>query len=156
MSVGRFCWHDLMTHDTATSRAFYEGLLGWTAAPQPNGYTMINDGHGNTGGYMTIGPEAAEMPSHWVPYVSVDDVDAAVAQIDGLGGRLIHGPVDIGDGGRFAVVADDQGAAFRKGDPQTSRSQDHTSKTAQPAHPTASSPRIVASYPIASISPIAA
>ena len=61
---------------------------------------------------MAIGPDMPpEMPPHWGVYIAVDDVDPAVEDIKRLGGTLHNGPFDL-DVGRFAVVADPQGAAF--------------------------------------------
>jgi len=48
----------------------------------------------------------------WTGYVGVPDVDACVARVDAAGGRVHHPPEDIPGVGRFAVVADPQGAVF--------------------------------------------
>ena len=49
---------------------------------------------------------------HWLPYVGTADVDATVQTAQGLGGRVYMGATDIPDTGRFAVLADPQGAVF--------------------------------------------
>jgi hypothetical protein len=54
----------------------------------------------------------AHVPSHWLPYVAVDDVDAAATTATGLGGKVIQPATDIPEVGRLAVVADPQGATF--------------------------------------------
>ena len=51
------------------------------------------------------------MPPSWSVYFAVEDCDAAVAKLQQLGGQPYMGPVDI-EPGRFAVVADAQGAVF--------------------------------------------
>ena len=48
----------------------------------------------------------------WIGYIGVDDVDACAARIKEAGGGVHHAPEDIPGIGRFAVVADPQGAAF--------------------------------------------
>jgi hypothetical protein len=53
-----------------------------------------------------------EVPSFWLPYFQVTDVDATAAKAKALGGQIHYGPQDIPDAGRFVVVADPQGAAF--------------------------------------------
>jgi hypothetical protein len=45
-------------------------------------------------------------------YVGVDDVDAGAAQAKDLGGTVHHAPGDIPGVGRFAVIADPQGAVI--------------------------------------------
>ncbi len=57
-------------------------------------------------------PEGSPTPPVWLGYVAVDDVDAAVKQIEGAGGAIHMQPQDIPDVGRFALVADPQGAMF--------------------------------------------
>jgi predicted enzyme related to lactoylglutathione lyase len=52
------------------------------------------------------------MPPCWGVYFQVTDCDAAVAKVTSLGGRKYMGPMDVAGVGRFAVVADPQGAAF--------------------------------------------
>src|SRR5207248_5585755 len=54
--------------------------------------------------------EHAEIPSHWYPYIQVDDVDATVEEAKSLGSELHHGPADVGDMLRFAVLGDPQHA----------------------------------------------
>jgi predicted enzyme related to lactoylglutathione lyase len=63
---------------------------------------------------MTMPSEAcaAGMRPCWVGYIGVDDVDAAAAKAQRLGGKIIAAPTDIPNVGRFAVVTDPQGAAF--------------------------------------------
>ena len=50
--------------------------------------------------------------SGWLGYVAVPDVDAAAKRAEKLGGRIVHGPEDIPQVGRFAILADPQGAAL--------------------------------------------
>jgi len=54
----------------------------------------------------------ANVPSFWMPYFQVLDVDAAAAKATSLGAQVHFGPMTIPDGGRFAAIADPQGAAF--------------------------------------------
>ena len=56
----------------------------------------------------------AEMsgPPMWLYYVTVDDVDAAVAEVKKLGGQVLNGPMEVPDGGRIAQCVDPQGALF--------------------------------------------
>ena len=66
------------------------------------------------GGVMQLPAEAQEAgaPSHWIAYASVADVDATVARAQELG-ATVHVPgTDIPTVGRFAVLADPQGAIF--------------------------------------------
>jgi predicted enzyme related to lactoylglutathione lyase len=58
-----------------------------------------------------VGPEWQNVPTHWMMYVYVDDVDAAAAKVAQLGGKVCVPPTDIGVA-RFAVVSDPAGTTF--------------------------------------------
>ena len=114
---GRFVWYELMTSDTAAAKTFYSAVVGWSAqdAPMPGmTYTLLKAGETQVGGLMPLPPEAraAGVRPCWAAYVAVDDVDAAVAELQRLGGTVHRGAADIPGVGRFAVVADPQGATF--------------------------------------------
>lgn len=113
---GQFVWYEHLTHDAAAATAFYRHVVGWgaTQTDSPAGpYTLLSAGERPVAGLMKFpeGCGAGSDPS-WVGYVSVDDVDAFVARVEALGGALHVGPMEIPDVGRFAVVADPQGAVF--------------------------------------------
>ena len=52
------------------------------------------------------------VPSYWMPYFQVSDVDASTNSAKGLGGKAMVGPQDIPNTGRFAILVDPQGAMF--------------------------------------------
>lgn len=112
---GAFSWSELMTSDPQAALAFYRQLFGWTVdvMPMPQGdYHVVKAGDTAVGGIMKMPPEAAAggMPPCWGVYVTVDDVDACAARVGALGGKVLHPPTDIPGVGRFAVIADPQGA----------------------------------------------
>jgi uncharacterized protein len=53
----------------------------------------------------------AQVPSHWLVYFAVDDVDASFKKALAGGAREMTAPRDF-PGGRLAIVIDPQGAAF--------------------------------------------
>jgi len=61
---------------------------------------------------MQIQPDMGAMPPNWGVYFAVDDCDAMVQKATSLGTRTYMPPTDIPNVGRFAVLADPQGAAF--------------------------------------------
>jgi predicted enzyme related to lactoylglutathione lyase len=113
---GRFVWQELMTEDTAAATAFYTKLLGWHAHASGGdpAYTELHAGHRGVGGMMKMPESAKSMGAKpmWMPYVSVDEVDAAVMELGDLGGKVVRPAMDIPNVGRFAVVSDPQGAVF--------------------------------------------
>ena len=111
--AGAFCWGELATNDPAKAAPFYCGLFGWGTKGDPKGaYTEWTHGGQSIGGMMPIAPEWGDMPPNWGVYFQVNDCDAAVAQAKGLGAKAFVEPKDIPGTGRFAVLADPQGATF--------------------------------------------
>lgn len=110
-------WYELQTPDPDAATIFYDAVVGWTIEGRPAGemdYRMIVAEGGNVGGVTPINasiPGAATTPG-WLMYLGVDDVDATVAAIVAAGGIVAMGPFDLPGAGRFAKVADPQGAPF--------------------------------------------
>lgn len=52
-----------------------------------------------------------QVPSYWMPYFNVSDVDAMFKKARDAGAKEMVAPQDF-PGGRFAIVQDPQGAAF--------------------------------------------
>ena len=112
---GRFVWHELMTTDPQGAGTFYSKVLPWKT--QPSGmpdYTLWLAGKTQTGGLMTQPEDArrAGAPPSWLIYIGTPDVDATAADAQRLGGKVLKAPADIPGIGRFAVLADPQGATF--------------------------------------------
>jgi uncharacterized protein len=108
---GRFVWHELLTTDTAAAAAFYPKVVPWRTQPSNMpGYTIFMAGGLQVGGLMTLPADAGA--AHWLMYVGTPDVDATVAQAQGLGAKVWKAASDIPNVGRFAVLADPQGATF--------------------------------------------
>jgi uncharacterized protein len=111
---GLFVWYDHLTMDVQAAIAFYAEVAGWKTQPFGEGthYTMWVGGQGPLGGVMKLPDEAAKMgaPPHWMGSVEVENVDRAVALTKKLGGKVHKEPENIPTVGRFAVIADPQGA----------------------------------------------
>jgi len=113
---GALGWTELNTHDTETAARFYTQLFGWHAKKGSVGsgheYTEFSIDGQPQGGMMKIDPAWGNMPPNWVPYFEVSDCDAAAAKAKELGGQAHVPPTDIPNVGRFAMLADPQGATF--------------------------------------------
>jgi hypothetical protein len=127
---GRFLWYDLMTTDPGSAREFYGKVAGWGLEAFPNPgtpYMMFTRGGVPIGGSMLLPDEAVKMgaPSHWIAYIGTPDVDAAVTQATAGGSRTYVAPTDIPKVGRFAVLADPQGATIAFFDPSNEQPASH-------------------------------
>lgn len=107
-----FVWYELMTTDRAAAQAFYGAVCGWTFGGDGDYAEVIAEGGRRIGGILTRPPEAASMPPMWLGYIGVAELEPAIARLTEAGGRLHKGPVDMAGVGRWAVVADPQGAVF--------------------------------------------
>ena len=112
-------WADLASPDPDASRAFYGALFGWTAEaspePEAHGYTVFMRGDAAAAG---LGPVFGDIPPHWNIYVTVADVDEAVAAAATAGGQVMLEPMDVFDAGRMAIIADPGGAALSLWEPR--------------------------------------
>ena len=112
---GRFVWHELMVTDTDAAARFYPGITGWKVQQweEDPTYRLWTTGGLPMGGLMQLSADARRMGSSpsWLMYVGTPDVDATVRHAASLGARTYAAPRDI-PVGRFAVLADPQGAAF--------------------------------------------
>jgi predicted enzyme related to lactoylglutathione lyase len=112
---GTFCWAELITRDVDRAGPFYTKLFGWKpeSMPMPQGtYTVFKSGDVSTGGMMRMADAFARDKAYWSVYFSVVDCDAAAAAAEKLGGSVLSPPADIPNVGRFALLADPQGATF--------------------------------------------
>jgi predicted enzyme related to lactoylglutathione lyase len=105
------CWNELMTSDIDGARDFYKSLFGWNLKVSAE-YTEVHVGERPAGGMMQMPNDMRGMPSSWSPYFAVDDCDAIVAKAKSLDAQVYVPPTDMASIGRFAVLADPQGAAF--------------------------------------------
>jgi predicted enzyme related to lactoylglutathione lyase len=110
-----FVWHELYVPSSEAAIEFYTNALDFGTATMPMGemgdYTMLTrDGQPICGVMATTGSNMEGVPPHWSTFLAVDDVDARIAKVEELGGKLMHGPMDIPTVGRMALIADPQGA----------------------------------------------
>lgn len=112
-----FCWYELVTADAPAATRFYADVVGWDAQPTtlPGiAYTTMGSGAHRTAGIMTMPDEmkATGQPGGWLGYIGVADADAASEALVAAGGTVHRPAQDIPEVGRFAIVADPQGAVF--------------------------------------------
>jgi predicted enzyme related to lactoylglutathione lyase len=111
---GQFTWYELTTPDVEASKKFYSRFTSWGTQAFDNDYTMFTlDGVPITGIFrLTDEMRGQGIPPNWMPYVETSNVDDTVLKARSLGGKVVAGPDDIPNTGRFAVLQDPQGATF--------------------------------------------
>jgi predicted enzyme related to lactoylglutathione lyase len=112
-NAGRFVWHDLMTTNVKAAQAFYSELFGWVTREVNMGsmgsYIMISVNGRDIGGMVPLDSQKGA-PSHWIGYLTVENVDEATQETTAAGGNVVIPGTNIPSIGRFAVIADPQGA----------------------------------------------
>ena len=115
--AGRFRWMDLAATDAARAIEFYTGLFGWSVHSQAaNGGVFVRLSHagGDIGSLYQLQRSMLKSGavSHWTPYVSVRDVEAASRRAAALGGAVAVEPFAVDAMARIALIVDPVGAAF--------------------------------------------
>jgi predicted enzyme related to lactoylglutathione lyase len=107
---GRFVWHELVTPNGKGAHEFYSKSVGWKTQgwEQDSSYQMFVAPTGPLGATV----ESRDGVPRWIPYVGTDDVDATVETAKRLGATVTTAPADIPNGGRYAILADPNGATF--------------------------------------------
>ena len=110
---GAVAWIELDVKDAQTAKEFYTALFGWKANEhkEPVPYTEWQLNGASVGGMLTVTPDMGEIPPNWQVFFEVPDTDDAVAKAKKAGGQVFVEPMDV-PAGRFAVLADSQGAVF--------------------------------------------
>lgn len=104
---GGLSYLEIPTGDPARSAAFYQRVAGWSIDRRSPRDIRFSDGGGLLIGRFVDGRAAAPAPA-LLPYLYVDDVDAAVAHAADSGGETVKPPTPEGDI-RVAQVRDPAG-----------------------------------------------
>jgi uncharacterized protein len=100
-------WFEITGPDASALQRFYAEAFGWQIdASNPMNYGMVSPEEGGIAGGVGPNPEGN---AHATFYISVSDVDAALAKVGELGGQTIMPPMDVPDGPRIAFFTDPAG-----------------------------------------------
>ena len=115
--AGTICWRELATRDFEKALSFYGQMFGWDLEQSkitPMTYAEINIDGKAVGGMMPIDKNWGDNPppSHWTPYVAVENADDTAAKIKSNGGSMRQEPFDAPGVGRIGLCTDPSGANF--------------------------------------------
>ncbi|HEY8946169.1 MAG TPA: VOC family protein [Polyangiaceae bacterium] len=105
-----FVWFHNNGKKPNETRDFLESLLDFRSSEGPGGMTLLA---ASTGPFAALGSKEDRYGDRdeWIPFVAVEDVDAATKRAVGLGASLVcekrRGPA-----GEFTVIRDPGGAAL--------------------------------------------
>lgn len=107
-------WFEIPTTDLARATSFYETALGISLTqvemePLKMAWFPMTQGAPGSAGALVQGEGYTPSGSGTLIFIHVDDIDEALARIDGNGGKTLVPKTDIGEYGFFAHFQDTEG-----------------------------------------------
>ena len=115
--VGSIGWTDLTVDDAEAIRDFYSEVVGWKADPvDMGGYNDFNmtppaSGEAVAGVCHAKGVNTG-LPTQWIMYVTVEDIERSSSRCKALGGKILDGPTGSRGKDRTCVIQDPAGAVM--------------------------------------------
>ena len=112
--VGKIGWIDMTVENAADVKDFYANVVGLKPEDVSMGeysdYNMTMPATGEpVAGVCHARGTNADLPTGWLIYFIVEDVEASAAKCEAQGGNIVT-PVRGLAGGRFCVIEDPSGA----------------------------------------------
>jgi len=113
--VGSITWFDLTVPDAEKVKDFYSKVVGWKAAPVSmgdyNDFNMNSPGSEKTNaGICHKRSGNANLPSQWMIYITVKDINESEKVCRENGGKVLSEPKKMEGYGIFCVIEDPAGA----------------------------------------------
>jgi hypothetical protein len=115
--IGGIVHFDLTVDDAPGVRDFYTAVVGWDVDAMPmegyDDYILKSPTTGDPmGGVCHRRGENSDLPQQWLMYVNVADLDASVARVRALGGKVLHETKHHEESAGYAVIEDPAGAVI--------------------------------------------
>ena len=113
--IGSIGWFELTVPNADEVRDFYSAVIGWKWAPLQmdgyNDYCMNLPATSDTvAGICHKRNVNASVPSQWLLYITVADLDQSMALVEEKGGKVLTSIRGNAGQGRFVVIQDPAGA----------------------------------------------
>ena len=115
--LGEFTWHELATRSLDDAARFYAAVFKWERRDEDRArggmrYAGFVKNGRAVGGMIELGANFRSVPSHWLGYVHVEDIEQASDLAVVGGARLLMPRAEVEGVGAFAVLNDPTGAPF--------------------------------------------
>lgn len=111
--TGEICHTELTSDDLEATKTFFSKVFGWTyeTVPMPEGgdYHFWQVDGEPKGGLTAVQPN---MNAGVLNFLTVDNVDETLAQIEAAGGKVLSPGMDVGEHGRMGVFEAPGGPGF--------------------------------------------
>lgn len=110
MAHGQITHIEFPADDTDRAQKFYSGIFGWEFQSYEGlgRYYLFDTGSIESAG-GAIGMRGESTGEKLRIYVTVDSIDAALAKVPGLGGKVVEPKTEIPTQGWYAVIDDTEG-----------------------------------------------
>jgi uncharacterized protein len=113
---GKILWTDLTVENAEQIKDFYGSVIGWSFSEQPvddyvdyNVHNALEPDNECIAGICHKRGSNVSIPSQWLNYVIVNDLQDSLSKCTEHGGKIIDGPRKMGKD-LFAVIQDPAGA----------------------------------------------
>jgi len=112
-------WLELNTHQPESAIAFYSKTLGWefepTELPDGGDYWIARHNDKAVGGVFSLYAmkdrlDDNQIPSHWMTYMHVKDIDKAQEVVCEAGGAITRPALHLDGIGKLVLITDGDGA----------------------------------------------
>ncbi len=113
--IGKIGWVDLTVDDATAVTEFYRQVTGWDSSAVSLGdyedYCVQPPGsEAPVAGICHKRGDNANIPSQWMIYITVEDLNASMARCEAMGGEIVSPRRDMGSHGTMCVIKDPAGA----------------------------------------------
>ena len=109
MSKHTFVHIELSARDPKKAADFYAKVFEWSIQEIPEmNYIMFDEGGGIGGGFNPFEADGIE-PGDVILYISTEDIEASLAEIEAAGGKTLREKTEIPGMGWYAFFADPSG-----------------------------------------------
>lgn len=106
---GTICWNELNASDLEAAKKFYTEVMGWTCQEIPDqNYTLFMQEGQPVAGLMDTAfiENGDQVPPNWFVYLTVANMDEALAKVNSNGGAVMKEPFHVADTGVIAIIVD--------------------------------------------------
>ncbi|TRY32623.1 VOC family protein [Aliiglaciecola sp. M165] len=113
--VGSVVWTDITVENASGLKDFYQQVVGWKVNPVSMGdyedYSMQLPGNGqDTVGICHARGGNADLPSQWLLYFKVANLDESLEAVENMGGKTVSSMKTYGGESRYIIIQDPAGA----------------------------------------------
>lgn len=113
--IGSIAWVDQASAVADEVRDFYAAVVGWSPSPVSMGdyadYSMLPPNSDQAiAGICHLRGQNADLPTGWLIYIIVENLDLSLAECLAHGGSVLVGPKAMGGTARYAIIKDPGGA----------------------------------------------